>query len=351
MTADRNLVRHCALMVGDRAPDFTLPDCTGVGRCLSNEVRGRPIVLCFPDCGTDGVWFEQVRAAAHPFSPLFLAVLAARDDHSAKLADREARGEVLLTDPEDRTRTHYFENAGVAPPAVFVLDPNQRIAAILNGTDAPDRLAEALAALRPSPRLPRTVRGQAPVLIVPNALHREACASLIEAWRTGDKTEGKVLWSLDKGEGLKVNLETKRRLDYIVGEPGLAKGLRQILGPRIVSETYRAFHFDDFALETFKIGCYCAEDRGFFKAHRDNVAEAAKRRRYAVTINLNADDYEGGDLRFPEFGTELYRPPTGGAIIFSCSLLHEVTPVSRGERYVLLTFLLAPQRAPNANQA
>ena len=49
-----------------------------------------------------------------------------------------------------------------------------------------------------------------------------------------------------------------------------------------------------------------------------------------MTINLNADDYEGGDLRFPEFGPRTYRAPTGGAVVFSCSLLHEATPVTRG---------------------
>ena len=34
-----------------------------------------------------------------------------------------------------------------------------------------------------------------------------------------------------------------------------------------------------------------------------------------------------------------YRAPTGGAIVFSCSLLHEATPVTKGERFVILPFL------------
>jgi predicted 2-oxoglutarate/Fe(II)-dependent dioxygenase YbiX len=56
-------------------------------------------------------------------------------------------------------------------------------------------------------------------------------------------------------------------------------------------------------------------------------------RRFAVTINLNAEDYEGGDLRLPEFDRRTYRAPTGGAVVFSCSLLHEATPVTKGTRY------------------
>ena len=34
-----------------------------------------------------------------------------------------------------------------------------------------------------------------------------------------------------------------------------------------------------------------------------------------------------------------YRPPTGGAVVFSCSLLHEATPVTKGLRYATLPFL------------
>ena len=81
------------------------------------------------------------------------------------------------------------------------------------------------------------------------------------------------------------------------------------------------------------------ESGGFFKPHRDNTTAGTAHRRFAVTINLNAGDYEGGDLRFPEFGSRTYRAPTGGAVVFSCALLHEATPVTRGKRYAFLPFL------------
>ena len=44
-------------------------------------------------------------------------------------------------------------------------------------------------------------------------------------------------------------------------------------------------------------------------------------------------------MRFPEFDRQLYRPPAGGAVVFSCGLLHEVVPVTRGRRFGLFTFL------------
>ena len=52
-----------------------------------------------------------------------------------------------------------------------------------------------------------------------------------------------------------------------------------------------------------------------------------------------SEGFTGGDLRFPEFGPRCYRPPTGGAVVFCCSLLHEVTPVTAGVRYAFLPFL------------
>ena len=62
-------------------------------------------------------------------------------------------------------------------------------------------------------------------------------------------------------------------------------------------------------------------------------------RRFAVTLNLNVEDYDGGELRFPEFGARRYKRPTGDAVVFSCSLLHEALPVTRGERFAFLPFL------------
>ena len=55
-------------------------------------------------------------------------------------------------------------------------------------------------------------------------------------------------------------------------------------------------------------------------------------------MNLNAEDYDGGHLLFPEYNSHRYKPGTGAGVIFSCSLLHEAAPVTRGRRYVLLTF-------------
>ena len=57
-----------------------------------------------------------------------------------------------------------------------------------------------------------------------------------------------------------------------------------------------------------------------------------------MSINLN-DDFDGGEVSFPEYGSRSFKAPTGGAVVFSCSLLHAVSKVEKGRRYAFLPFL------------
>jgi predicted 2-oxoglutarate/Fe(II)-dependent dioxygenase YbiX len=52
-----------------------------------------------------------------------------------------------------------------------------------------------------------------------------------------------------------------------------------------------------------------------------------------------SERFEGGELRFPEYGGLLYSPATGEAIAFSSSILHEPLGVTSGTRFALLSFL------------
>jgi predicted 2-oxoglutarate/Fe(II)-dependent dioxygenase YbiX len=91
-------------------------------------------------------------------------------------------------------------------------------------------------------------------------------------------------------------------------------------------------------MDRYIVASYDSEIGGHFHRHRDNINAGAQHRRFAVTINLNKD-YDGCDLVFPEFGRRVYRAPYGGAVVFSCGALHQVTPVTRGRRYAFLAFL------------
>jgi predicted 2-oxoglutarate/Fe(II)-dependent dioxygenase YbiX len=111
-----------------------------------------------------------------------------------------------------------------------------------------------------------------------------------------------------------------------------------MLARRLVPEIKRAFQADIAHLDRILIARY-DDSGGYFRRHRDDAAPHIAYRQFALTLNLNTGDYEGGDLVFPEFSDDRVSPPAGGAAVFSASLLHEAMPVTRGRRYVLLTFL------------
>jgi PKHD-type hydroxylase len=68
----------------------------------------------------------------------------------------------------------------------------------------------------------------------------------------------------------------------------------------------------------------------------------------SMTVFLNSpDSYEGGELRIrTSFGDKRVKLPAGDAVIYSSSSLHQVVPVTRGERLVALTWVQSYVRDP-----
>ena len=91
-------------------------------------------------------------------------------------------------------------------------------------------------------------------------------------------------------------------------------------------------------IERDLVARYDAETGGHFGPHRDDTGMSVAHRRFAVSINLNAD-FDGGEISFPEYSPQAFKAAPGTAIVFSASILHQVSRVTRGQRYVFLTFL------------
>jgi predicted 2-oxoglutarate/Fe(II)-dependent dioxygenase YbiX len=121
---------------------------------------------------------------------------------------------------------------------------------------------------------------------------------------------------------------------------------------RIAPEILKVHRFHVGRMQRYIVSCYAVEDSGHFAPHRDNTTKGRAHRRFAVAINLNADS-DGGEVSFPEYAPRGFKPPPGGAVVFSCSLLHAVSKVTRGRRYAFLPFLYdeAAARIREANKS
>jgi predicted 2-oxoglutarate/Fe(II)-dependent dioxygenase YbiX len=314
------------LVVGERAPDFVLPGPSGDPARFYAYAGGRPIALVFT-VDDDGVAAELARLLAGRADVAVCAVTPGRETAPA--------GVPTWVDESGALRDRY----GVAPdaPAAVVLDPNLRVAGIVSGDRLAVHAADLLDAVcHHGPAV--EVSAQAPVLLVPGALDQVHCDRLIGVWEHAGAVDTGVEQSTGGGRSEALDPAFKQRRDHTVRDPELLRELSRSVGRTVLPEVQKAFAFRATRFEGFKIACYDATSGGFFRAHRDNLTPSTAHRVFALTLNLN-DDYAGGQLRFPEYGNQLYRPAAGAALIFSCSQLHEVLDVTRGRRFVLLSFL------------
>jgi len=218
----------------------------------------------------------------------------------------------------------------------LLLDPMLRVMTAMPFAES-EAMMRQIAALPPVARHAGT-ETPAPVLVLPRVFEPEFCRHLIGLYEAHGGTESGFLSVIDGKIVDVLDHEFKRRSDYVIADEATRTAANARLGQRLMPEIFKVFHYQATRIERFIVACYDGKDGGFFRAHRDNSPKDESHRRFAVTLNLN-DDFDGGELRFPEFGPLTYRAPTGGAVVFCCSLLHEATPVTRGRRYAFLPFL------------
>jgi predicted 2-oxoglutarate/Fe(II)-dependent dioxygenase YbiX len=271
------------------------------------------------------------------------------DEAAGRLKDGPGRRVLWDDDGSARKALRAAEADGTIRTGWLLLDPALRVFAIW----PLDRGAEAMATLAalPPPSQHAGVPMHAPVLIVPRVFEPAFCRQLIELYERQGGGESGFMRDMDGKTVAILDNSHKRRRDAIIEDDAMQAAFRARLVARLVPEIRRAFNFKATRIERYIVACYDAADKGFFRAHRDNTTLGTAHRRFAVTINLNTGAYEGGELCFPEFGPQTYVAPLGGAVVFSCSLLHEARPVTKGRRYATLPFLYddeaAKQRAEN----
>lgn len=332
------------LNYGQPAPWFHAPVLAGNPNFAFNTTGGHYVLLLFHG------------SAAHPAARQALAQVKA---HRALFDDDRACFFGVTIDPGDEAEGRI---AAEVPGIRHFLDYDRKISALYGALPDPEKPDAYLphwvlldSALRTLAVLPIAEggkifaqlehlasqpmpQGHAPVLMVPRVLEPDLCRHLIQLYEAGGGTESGFMREEDGMTVLRRDYTHKRRSDFEIMDEDLRKTINRRIIRALVPAIQRAFQFHVTRIERWTVACYDSSVGGYFRPHRDNTTKGTAHRRFACTINLNAEDHEGGELRFPEFGRASYRAETGGAVVFSCSLLHEALPVKSGRRYAFLPF-------------
>jgi peroxiredoxin/predicted 2-oxoglutarate/Fe(II)-dependent dioxygenase YbiX len=344
-----------------RVPQFGEPVPWFVARSQVNPafnfdtVAGRYIVLCFfgsaghPLAARILATFQQ---AGSIFDGTNSALFGVSIDPSDEASDRLgtlAPSAICFWDFDQAVCRAFGlkANNGIRPHT-FLLDPRLRVIGRWAFDGEPEtHVAQVLDALAAQPPIgtPVPAQVQAPILIAPRVFEPELCRTLIKYYDDrGGKDSGFMREEGGKTVGV-YDYSHKRRKDQEIEDASLRTACMHRIHDRLIPEIHKAFQFRATRMERYIVACYEAETGGHFRAHRDNTTKGTAHRRFAVSLILNTGEFEGGLLRFPEFGPHLYSAPAGGAVVFSCSLLHEATPVTGGKRYVFLPFLYDDEAA------
>jgi len=330
------------IVLGDPVPWFGAPLLVG-GSFNLQVAAGRWIVLAFLGSPADpraAKELAELLREAHLFDPdriVFYGVLTAPPADPAPYGQLCTDALSFIADYDGAVSRSF---GAAAMPRTVVLDPMLRAVANVPWDEPAGHAQTVRGLLRSLPAVDDAagVPLSAPVLIVPRIFDFALCDVLVQFYEKLGGQDSGFLFDVEGKTTRVVDYRLKRRNDLVVAHPELREAIRGQIVRRLVPAVAQYFQFQATRMDRYIVACYDSTVGGHFHRHRDNVNIGAQHRRFAVTINLNSD-YQGCDLLFPEFGRRVYRAPPGGAVVFSCGALHQVTPVTRGRRYAFLAFL------------
>lgn len=336
------------LVAGEPAPWFIAAS-TSNPKYHFGSVAGRYVILSF--LGSSSIEnsqvflrnLSQVRHFLDDDFCCFFGVTIDPEDKGRSLIQEQLPGIRFFLDFDHRISQQFgvMNEEGLYVQCTFILDERLRVLSVIPFTadtsSHVEILEKYLKNLPPLPQGEATI--QAPILVVPRIFELSLCQALMDYYNTNGGAESGFMREIN-GQTVAIRDEQfKRRRDQEIEDETLKNAAMYRIHDRLVPEIHKAFQFYANRIERHIVACYDSETGGFFRPHRDNTTKGTAHRRFAVSLNLNTGEYEGGMLRFPEFGQQTYTAPPGGAIVFSCSLLHEATPVTKGKRYAYLPFL------------
>jgi peroxiredoxin len=347
-------------VAGDHSPIFALEG--GDGSLVyshGDPLAGRPLllVLCRAPSAASGAFLRSIANMYAQLAGCEVHVLAATAADRAELESFKDSLRLpfeLLLDGSAEV-LNIFTGPAVGPDdrIVVLIDQNRRIVSLRQA--GPEAIQPVLAEIEVLVATPRVLKldSHPPVLVLPRVLNTEDCELLVDMWHRPVR-----LWRSDgltnsgyanETGDFKVRIDSYGRTDqYVVRDPEVQSHIDRRVSRRVLPEIAKSFNVGPAYREDYRIACYDSAERGGLPRHRDNPGQTTRHRLFTISINLNAGEYEGGALRFREYGDQLYEVERGTAIVWSCSLLHEVTEVTRGRRFMLGTHIFSDLNAAKA---
>jgi peroxiredoxin len=286
------------LSPGDPAPWFQAETC-GNPRFHFDTIAGRYTLMCF------------LGSAATDDAARALAALQAR---RALFDDRKLCFFGVSADPQDRGRLReslpgirYFWDHDLAlarqygalvrrsgsdallyRPHWLLLDPTLRVMATTS-LDQHDAILNRVASL-PDVNEHAGLAIPAPVLVTPRVFEPDFCRTLIGLYESHGGGESGFMREVDGKTTPVFDRQHKRRRDHIITDPGICAAARERIERRLLPDIRKAFHFRATRMERYIVACYDGADQGYFRAHRDNTTQGTAHHRFAVSINLNAEN-------------------------------------------------------------
>lgn len=179
------------------------------------------------------------------------------------------------------------------------------------------------------------------LLVVDHFLDAETRAALLRELESASGAEAEVYGSSAGGA---VDARTRSTKKLVV-----ARGTREMVRTALSSVQRTLEKHFAVALTSFEEPQFLRYQAGdFFVAHQDGntplIRDDTRHRRVSVVVFLSEESaYSGGSLvlhgRYPDFDEHHHVPAAPGSLIaFSSETTHEVTPLTAGHRYTIVSW-------------
>jgi len=169
-----------------------------------------------------------------------------------------------------------------------------------------------------------------------NFLSLSQCQKLMRYLETGKATDSELAGNYDNDL---VNKKVRDNKEVVINNEKLNNKLKMVF--ELSNQSIWKYYIQE--LEKVKILRY--ENGGKYKWHTDMGSKETSTRKLTAVVQLSDETlYEGGNLEFgitDDSGEKNYTAPRtrGSIIIFPAFLSHRVTPITKGRRYSLITWM------------